>query len=494
MLYPIPCGKGLSFDQRVRKRIGYNPALPTQLDSVNLQTVNEGSLVSAGYTYHPGNRRVQTLSRPLTGGAALVGTSAWDAAGRLKSVAWTRGSSAVASYEYQLNSAGLRSVEIRQDGTKLEYGYNDRGELVSAVRKRTANESVRPDWSHGYQYRDNGNRASISTPEGETLNYTFSNVSSGVNVGISPSPTKQWLRGRAHPDAEVKVGTGTAEREGDLWRYLWTNPAPPAAQQATVTATRSSLTPGPIPGNQSWTLPGAATLYQYDLRGNLSQDAHWLYTWDAENRLVVQEQKYPGTATDGARAVKRLEFSYDAMGRRISKKLLVSQKLSSGQLVGTWSFSKETVFIWQDWVLLAEFVKTSSGGNFELRRSYLWGLDVNGSLGGAGGVGGLLWVADYVPGQAASNRQLAPWYDGNGNVMGWMENDGAQPLPQHRLEYDPYGKLLVDDTVRPTLNQKQRNLGVAEEWPRSGRGVAEEWPRSVRGVAGASSVCFQHKV
>ncbi len=115
-------------------------------------------------------------------------------------------------------------------------------------------------------------------------------------------------------------------------------------------------------------------------------------------------------------------------------------------------------------MLLAEFVKTSSGGSFELRRSYLWGLDVDGSLGGAGGVGGLLWVADYVPGQATSNRQLAPWYDGNGNVMGWMENDGLQPLPQHRLEYDPYGKLLVDDTVRPTRNKKQRDLGVSEAW------------------------------
>lgn len=106
--------------------------------------------------------------------------------------------------------------------------------------------------------------------------------------------------------------------------------------------------------------------------------------------------------------------------------------------------------------LLAEFV----------RRSHLWGLDVDGRFGGAGGVGGLLWVAEYVPGQSTSHRQLAPWYDGNGNIMGWLEKDGGQSLPLYRLEYDPYGKLLVEETVGVERNQKQRDLNVGAEWLR----------------------------
>ena len=42
---------------------------------------------------------------------------------------------------------------------------------------------------------------------------------------------------------------------------------------------------------------------------------------------------------------------------------------------------------------------------------------------------------------------LKVWYDGNGNIMGWLEKDGSQSLPLYRLEYDPYGKLLVEETV-----------------------------------------------
>lgn len=59
---------------------------------------------------------------------------------------------------------------------------------------------------------------------------------------------------------------------------------------------------------------------------------------------------------------------------------------------------------------------------------------------------------------------ISPWYDGNGNVMGWVENEPGYTLPLWRMEYDPYGKLLVEDPVRVARHQKHRTLGIEEKW------------------------------
>jgi hypothetical protein len=109
---------------------------------------------------------------------------------------------------------------------------------------------------------------------------------------------------------------------------------------------------------------------------------------------------------------------------------LFSPRNSQGLRTGPWLLQQETVFVWQDWRLLSEYVRQYTSQPYQLRRSYLWGMDlVSGvyntqmaenpaALNQAGGVGGLVWVVEYVPGQTTSHRQLAPWYDGNGNIMG----------------------------------------------------------------------------
>ena len=48
-------------------------------------------------------------------------------------------------------------------------------------------------------------------------------------------------------------------------------------------------------------------------------------------------------------------------------------------------------------------------------KTYTWGLDLSGSLQGAGGVGGLLSVTEY---NATGNDTYYPTYDANGNVSG----------------------------------------------------------------------------
>ena len=73
-----------------------------------------------------------------------------------------------AGFDDELDEAGRRKVEQRTDGTALEYDYNTRGELVSALRRRD-NGSLRSDWTHAHSYDDSGNRVSRLTPEGRCV-------------------------------------------------------------------------------------------------------------------------------------------------------------------------------------------------------------------------------------------------------------------------------------------------------------------------------------
>jgi RHS repeat-associated protein len=68
-------------------------------------------------------------------------------------------------------------------------------------------------------------------------------------------------------------------------------------------------------------------------------------------------------------------------------------------------------------------------------KEYLWGLDLSGSLQGAGGIGGLL--AEITP-----EETRFPFCDANGNITDWVDDSGTL-LAHH--EYDPYGNELSDN-------------------------------------------------
>ncbi|NGO39601.1 RHS repeat protein, partial [Limisphaera ngatamarikiensis] len=78
-----------------------------------------------------------------------------------------------------------------------------------------------------------------------------------------------------------------------------------------------------------------------------------------------------------------------------------------------------------------------NGTNGALVRSYVWGLDLSESLGGAGGVGGLLWVR--LSGGPAAGVHFVT-YDGNGNV--WTLVSASTGTETARYEYGPFGEPL----------------------------------------------------
>jgi len=77
-------------------------------------------------------------------------------------------------------------------------------------------------------------------------------------------------------------------------------------------------------------------------------------------------------------------------------------------------------------------------GTEDTEKTYIWGLDLSGSLQGAGGVGGLLQMTVSVDGETPS--AFLPAYDGNGNVTGLV--DGSSGEVKAAYEYDPYGQIL----------------------------------------------------
>ncbi len=152
-------------------------------------------------------------------------------------------------------------------------------------------------------------------------------------------------------------------------------------------------------------------------------DGYSDYTWDAENRLTSIEVR-DALVPLGAPKY-RIEFKYDYSGRRISTKTF-------GGSVGNWELANETKYIYDGWNVIAEF-----SGTGLISKSYLWGLDLSGSLQGAGGVGELLSIEQHL-GDGASRHYVA--YDGNGNVVGLADADTGEMSALY--EYDAFGQVL----------------------------------------------------
>ncbi|MDT9298451.1 hypothetical protein, partial [Limnospira sp. PMC 1306.21] len=145
----------------------------------------------------------------------------------------------------------------------------------------------------------------------------------------------------------------------------------------------------------------------YDDDGNLLYDHLWVYEWNSENRLVRQTHRDDITLTPLVRT--RISYTYDSQGRRVMR--VISRWHEIDELF----YPEETLlYLWDGWNLLAEI----DPDNQSPLRSYVWGLDLSGSMQGAGGVGGLLSVRIHD-----GNHTVLPYYDGNGNVMGYTKTD-----------------------------------------------------------------------
>jgi len=149
--------------------------------------------------------------------------------------------------------------------------------------------------------------------------------------------------------------------------------------------------------------------FNYDGDGNRQDSSQWDYGWDSRNRLVRARTKDWETAPSGW----DVKFDYDAEGRRFKKETI---RFENGEVVE----SKVIVFVWDGWDLVYE--RHQDGfGNLLFDRKYVWGPDISGTHGGAGGAGGLLMIRET---KGQTQNDYYPIYDGSGHVVGLSDTVG----------------------------------------------------------------------
>jgi RHS repeat-associated protein len=280
-------------------------------------------------------------------------------------------------------------------------------------------------------YDDIGNRrtaslnAQISTYVADALNrYTSRTVPAVVPV-----------LGRAAADATVQVNHAAPARQDDWFYAEVAAPNGSGPQSVTLAIGGVQTTAAPeiaAYARRTAFVPQSPEAFTYDADGNLLQDGRWTYTWDAENRLSALETRADVAGLFPALRL-RLEFAYDVAGRRLRKQV----KTWNGS---TWSANSDRRFLYDGWNLAGEFEANLTTSALTLVRTYTWGLDLSGSLQGAGGVGGLLWTT-------AGSLTHAFASDGNGNVIASF--DSASGALAHETDFGPFGEPIPLAGARP---------------------------------------------
>ena len=152
-------------------------------------------------------------------------------------------------------------------------------------------------------------------------------------------------------------------------------------------------------------------VFTYDADGNMTSDGRFTYTWNDENRM---------DSASNAEVV--VTYAYDHRGRMVSKTLCASAPL---RLI------KSTTYIWDGWNIIRE---TRVSGHSSHVTHNLWGLDLDGTMQGAGGVVGLLAVVRDAD-------TYIPTYDANGNISEYVS--AADGTVAAHYDYSPFGETII---------------------------------------------------
>jgi RHS repeat-associated protein len=359
----------------------------------------------------------------------------YDFLNRLQNISSTpsaSGESALA-YNYAYNDANQRVRVNLADGSFWIYEYDKLGQVISGKRYWS-------DWTpvagqqYEYAFDDIGNRSSTKSGGDQVgaalraASYTANALNQYTSRDV---PAYLNVLGIAHANASVTVNGQSPYRRGEYYRSeINSDNSANSVWQSVTNIASLSGTSQTNTGNLF--LPKTAESYTFDADGNLTSDGRWTNKWDGENRLIDTTSHSSGPS--GSR--KSLQFAYDALGRRYSK--VVSNWTGSA-----WTRALHELYLNDGWNLLGAL----DGTNNAIVRSFLWGLDLSGSLQGAGGVGGLLFFTHHSTSPPSTHCAA---YDGNGNVMALV--DGKTGSTSARYEYDPFGQTIRASGTMAMLN------------------------------------------
>jgi len=359
------------------RSFAYDPATLEQVEETLDATFYDGMALTR--SHDPlGRASGYTLGAPTS----LSASYGYDTAGRLQTVS---DATHTFTYAYAPDSNLLASVEGPVHAVAFDYEPNR--DVMTEIDNRANDLQGASISKYAYTYdalarRDDRSQSgsAINTPSTDDFAYNpRSEVTGSTN---SVETTDAWNPTYAFD----KIGN----RETSTGYFASSYTANELNQYTQV----SSLSPQP----------------SYDADGNLTGYGSWTYTRNGENRLINADN---GTVS--------IDFTYDYQGRLVKK--------DDGTDI--------EVYVYDGWNRIATFKSQVSG--FSLQTSYLWGLDLSGSMQGAGGVGGLLSETTHSS-PLTTHYSL---FDANGNIMQKLDGTGAVVMS---VDYDPFGNI-IDGTL-----------------------------------------------
>lgn len=317
-------------------------------------------------------------------------------------------------FTYTYNNANQRTNTALQDASYWNYQYDALGQLNSAKRYWSAGNPV-PGQQFEYVHDELGNRTSTSAG-GDSVGGNLRTFSYAANqLGQYTSRTNPGtfdVLGLANNLATVSVnGTNGVYRHGEYFhKELSANNTASAANalvtnQAVLVTTTNQL--------GSYLLDRTNVVLSYDADGNLTNDGRWAYSWDAENRLksMVSSANVPF-----ANQIK-LEFLYDAFGRRVQKTFA-----TNNGIVYVNQYTNH--YLYDGELIVAEADQAS-----RLLRSYVWGQGTDTQL------ATLIGIIDHT-----NNASHFATTDASGHVAELVS--GSSGTPTARYEYAPFGEPI----------------------------------------------------
>ncbi len=342
-------------------------------------------------------------------------TYGYDGTGRFSSVTWNAGStSGGAAYTYVPKSDQIYQ-QTTDYGQTTTYSYKPHRNLRTRV-KNEFNGTVISQYDYKY---DSLGRRSHMTKTCRSFSSPDPYKNNGYNDRSELTESRRYS------------GTPATENPSRYRSYLYDSIGNrnQAVRRSDIPET-TDYVPNKLNQYDSLTVSGAGTTaFTHDEDGNLTSDSTLKYTYNAENRLIAAEPKNP------AAAGVKVEFTYDYMGRRVRK--AVYTRNADNTDWNTTTPQSETLFVYDGWNMIAELTKT--GGVITPAKYYVWGIDLSGTLQGAGGIGGLLASVDNL-----TFDVYYYLYDGNGNVGQLVNSDVPSFIAAH-YEYDPFGNIIKSE-------------------------------------------------
>ena len=373
---------------------------------------------SFGYCYNFQPASLLITGIQLPNGANIV--NSYDSLARLTNTALNNHwSHALDSYTYTLDALGLRTNIVRNLGltsSTITVGFDNIGQLttwsgaeVGGKLRQNEQFGFGYDAAHNLHTRNNGNLAQTFLTDAANQLNNISRTGTFTESGVTSAPA-----------TNVMVNGQAAQIYGDF-TFAATNLSLSVSNNV-FTNIALNVYNTKTTNIVSLNLPLSVNL-GFDANGNLTNDGLRSLAYDSENQLTNITQ--PGSW--------KSDFVYDGLNRRRVARDFVWQ-------TNKWILTNETHYVYDGRLLLQE----RSTNNNPLV-TYTRGLDLGGSLSGAGGIDGLLARTD-------TNGSTFYHADAIGNITALID---SQENIVARYLYNPFGKPIGQSGPLASANVMQ---------------------------------------